>query len=87
MSALSGIDIALWDMKARKLGVPIYDLLGGKVRNSIKVYSWIGGDRPNEVKEQALVNSPPGIFPNVWLCLPFLQTVSSESRKALLPSR
>lgn len=34
MSALSGIDIALWDLKARRLGVPIYQLLGGKVRNS-----------------------------------------------------
>lgn len=53
MSALSGIDIALWDLKARRLGVPIYQLLGGKVRNRVKVYSWIGGDRPAEVKEQA----------------------------------
>ncbi|KXH64395.1 galactonate dehydratase [Colletotrichum salicis] len=41
MSALSGIDTALWDMKGRKLGVPIYELLGGKVRDKIKVYAWI----------------------------------------------
>jgi galactonate dehydratase len=34
MSALSGVDIALWDLKARRLNVPIYQLLGGKVRNS-----------------------------------------------------
>jgi galactonate dehydratase len=34
MSALAGVDIALWDLKARRLGVPIYQLLGGKVRNS-----------------------------------------------------
>lgn len=53
MSALAGIDIALWDLKARKLGVPIYQLLGGKVRNSIKVYAWIGGDRPADVEIQA----------------------------------
>ncbi|WAO97322.1 Galactonate dehydratase [Fusarium falciforme] len=53
MSALSGIDIALWDMKARKLNVPIYHLLGGKVRSKIRVYAWIGGDRPNEVEAQA----------------------------------
>lgn len=38
---------------ARKLGVPIYQLLGGKLRNKIRVYSWIGGDRPSEVEEQA----------------------------------
>lgn len=55
MSALSGIDIALWDMKARKLNVPIYQLLGGKVRDTIKVYAWIGGDRPADVEIQASV--------------------------------
>lgn len=53
MSALAGIDIALWDLKARKLGVPIYQLLGGKVRNTLKVYAWIGGDRPDDVELQA----------------------------------
>ena len=74
MSALAGIDIALWDLKgklqimqsindlawavanlraARKLGVPIYQLLGGKVRDKLKVYAWIGGNRPNNVAEEA----------------------------------
>ncbi|KDB22558.1 hypothetical protein H109_05526 [Trichophyton interdigitale MR816] len=54
MSALSGIDIALWDLKAKRLGVPIYQLLGGKVRNKISVYAWIGGDRPADVKAAGL---------------------------------
>ncbi|EXJ65466.1 galactonate dehydratase [Cladophialophora yegresii CBS 114405] len=53
MSALSGIDIALWDLKARKLNIPIYQLLGGRVRNKIQVYSWVGGDRPHDVTAQA----------------------------------
>ncbi|PWW74440.1 enolase C-terminal domain-like protein [Tuber magnatum] len=53
MSAISGIDIALWDLKARKLKVPLYSLLGGKVRNRIAVYAWIGGDRPSDVEDQA----------------------------------
>ncbi|KAL4970187.1 uncharacterized protein BDV14DRAFT_187063 [Aspergillus stella-maris] len=53
MSALSGIDIALWDLKARRLGLPIYELLGGKVRDKLKVYAWIGGDRPGDVEAQA----------------------------------
>ncbi|EPE30808.1 Enolase C-terminal [Glarea lozoyensis ATCC 20868] len=53
MSALAGLDIALWDLKARRLGVPIYELLGGKVRDKLKVYAWIGGDRPADVLEQA----------------------------------
>ena len=50
MSAISGIDIALWDLKGKRLGVPIHQLLGGKVRNKISVYAWIGGDRPSDVE-------------------------------------
>ncbi|KAF5356777.1 hypothetical protein D9756_006702 [Leucocoprinus leucothites] len=49
MSALSGLDIALWDIKGKRLGVPVWQLLGGKVRNRIKVYGWIGGDKPSDV--------------------------------------
>ncbi|KFY99493.1 hypothetical protein V498_00722 [Pseudogymnoascus sp. VKM F-4517 (FW-2822)] len=60
MSALSGIDIALWDLKARKLNVPIYQLLGGKVRDTIKVYAWIGGDRPGDVEIQAKARKAQG---------------------------
>lgn len=39
MSAISAIDIALWDIKGKKLGVPVYELLGGKVRDKIRVYA------------------------------------------------
>jgi len=53
MSALSGIDIALWDLKARKMKVPVYQLLGGKVRTKCKVYCWIGGDRPKDIEVAA----------------------------------
>lgn len=53
MSALSGIDIALWDLKGRVLGVPVYQLLGGKVRQKVQVYAWIGGDRPSDVEVAA----------------------------------
>lgn len=44
-SALSGIEQALWDIKARSFGVPVYELMGGAVRDFIKVYAWVGGDR------------------------------------------
>lgn len=59
LSAMAGIDIALWDLKARRLGVPIYQLLGGKVRDKIKVYAWIGGDRPSDIVDQASVRISP----------------------------
>lgn len=50
---VSGIEMALWDIKGKGFGVPVYELLGGAARDNIKVYSWIGGDRPSEVLEQA----------------------------------
>jgi galactonate dehydratase len=49
MSAIAGIDQALWDIKGKALGVPVYELLGGKVRDKMKVYSWVGGDRPGDI--------------------------------------
>ncbi|WP_076069142.1 galactonate dehydratase [Sphingomonas montana] len=53
MSAISGIDQALWDLKGRLLGVPVSELLGGRVRDRMRVYAWIGGDRPGDVAEAA----------------------------------
>lgn len=53
MSAIAGIDQALWDIKGRALGVPVHQLLGGPVRDRMRVYSWIGGDRPDDVAQAA----------------------------------
>ncbi|KAI5847859.1 enolase C-terminal domain-like protein [Morchella snyderi] len=91
MSAISGIDIALWDLKARKLGVPIYSLLGGKVRNKVAVYAWIGGDRPGDVEEQAKKRKAQG-FTTIkmnatedlgWLDSPSALNASVERLKAV----
>jgi len=49
MSAIAGIDQALWDIKGKALGVPVYQLLGGLVRERMKTYSWVGGDRPADI--------------------------------------
>jgi len=49
MSAISGIDQALWDIKGKVFNAPVYELLGGACRDKMKVYSWIGGDRPSDV--------------------------------------
>jgi len=38
-SALSGIDMALWDIKGKALGVPVYELLGGPTRRKVRVYA------------------------------------------------
>lgn len=46
MSALAGIDQALWDIKGKELGQPVYELLGGRCRERMKTYTWVGGDDP-----------------------------------------
>lgn len=48
-------------MTGRKLKVPIYELLGGKVRNKVQVYCWIGGDRPSDVEAAAKVRLAQGL--------------------------
>ncbi len=53
MSALSGIDQALWDIKGKALGVPIYELLGGAVRDKMKIYGWVHGDTHKELAKAA----------------------------------
>ena len=49
MSALSGVDQALHDIKAKALGVPVYELLGGAVRDRIRLYDHLGGGDPSAV--------------------------------------
>ncbi|WP_160724276.1 galactonate dehydratase [Bacillus sp. USDA818B3_A] len=60
MSAIAGIDQALWDIKGKYYNAPIYDLLGGACRESVRVYSWIGGDRPSEVGMEAKEKAEAG---------------------------
>jgi galactonate dehydratase len=51
--AVAAIENALLDIKGKALGVPVSELLGGNVRDRIRVYSWIGGDRPSETAAAA----------------------------------
>lgn len=60
MSALSGVDQALWDIRGRMLGVPVSDLLGGRVRDRLRVYAWVGGDRPGDVAAAATARREQG---------------------------
>ncbi|MDM3870055.1 galactonate dehydratase [Porticoccus sp. W117] len=52
MSAIAGIDQALWDIKGKALGQPVYELLGGTCRDSMKTYAWVGGDDPGDEVRQ-----------------------------------
>ncbi|MDN3054870.1 galactonate dehydratase [Streptomyces sp. SRF1] len=50
-SAVAGLDQALWDIKGKHYGVPVYQLLGGPVRERVRAYAWIGGDEPEEIRD------------------------------------
>lgn len=60
MSAIAGIDQCLWDIKGKRFGVPAYELMGGACRDNMRVYSWIGGDRPADVGAAALEKKTAG---------------------------
>lgn len=59
-SAISAIDIALWDIKGKALGVPIYDLLGGLVRDKVVCYPHNGGRTTEELVESCLKTKEEG---------------------------
>lgn len=52
-SAVAGLDQALWDLAGQAHGVPVHELLGGPLRDRVRVYAWIGGDEPQHVAEAA----------------------------------
>ena len=73
--AISGIEHALWDLVGKATGQPVYNLLGGKCREKIRVYAngWGGGGTPEQAAEQAKAVVAKGFtalkfdpFPNPW---------------------
>ncbi|MDR2470220.1 MAG: galactonate dehydratase [Tannerella sp.] len=60
-SAISGIDEALWDIKGKATGLPVYNLLGGAVRTKMMVCQWVGGDRPSDVVAAAIEKQKAGL--------------------------
>lgn len=60
-SALAGIDQALWDIKGKALGVPVYQLLGGMARTKVRVYGHVSGLTAEEAASQAKQRVAKGI--------------------------
>jgi galactonate dehydratase len=52
-AAISGLEHALWDIKGKALGVPVYQLIGGKCRDKVRVYQGVGGDTPEKLAQNA----------------------------------
>ena len=61
MSAVSGIEQALWDIRGKVLGVPVYELLGGLVRDRVRMYTHLGGGEMKAVYETQY-SSEPQVF-------------------------
>jgi galactonate dehydratase len=80
MSAIAGIDQALWDIKGKAFGAPAHQLLGGPCRDKIRVYSWIGGDRPADTARAALEMARRGFTAVKMNATEELQFVDSHAK-------
>ncbi|PZG01126.1 galactonate dehydratase [Micromonospora deserti] len=60
-SAVAGLDQALWDIAGKRYGAPVHQLLGGPVRDRIRVYGWVGGDEPSEVRDHIAAQVEAGL--------------------------
>ena len=90
-SALSGIDQALWDIKGKHAGMPLYQLLGGKCREAVPVYTHASGQDPSEVEDSARAFMEQGFrYIRCQVGIPQLTTYGGGSRgtmAALNPSQ
>jgi|TARA_B110000495_G_scaffold32168_1_gene24936 galactonate dehydratase len=87
-SAISGIDLALWDIAGKAAGLPVYSLLGGKTRDRVRVYHGIYGDSPEEVGEHAVRLMDEGYsafktspLPSNWREIPWRQTLREAEHR------
>ena len=80
MSAIAGIDQALWDIKGKYYDAPVYDLMGGACRDKVRVYSWIGGDRPNDILKQAKLAKENGFTAIKMNATEELQIIDTHSK-------
>jgi galactonate dehydratase len=77
MGALSAIDIALWDIMGKHFGVPVHQLLGGKVRDKARVYYHVFGETKDELVDGIVVAKNRG-FTAVGHLTPFLDEERSK---------
>lgn len=61
-SAVAGIDQALWDIAGKTYGAPVHALLGGPVRDRVRVYAWVGGDEPARLAEEVTAQVEAGFI-------------------------
>ena len=82
MSALSAVEMALWDILGKTLGVPVYQLLGGKIHDKVRIYvnGWFAGAKtPEQFGEKAKIAVQRGVTAMKWD--PFGKTYMQLSNK------
>jgi galactonate dehydratase len=91
MGALSAIDIALWDIAGKYFGVPVYQLMGGKTRDKVRVYHWIRGDTEEKLVQGCISAKKQGYtavghlnpFFDVPHHIPYYEAYAGKIRKAV----
>ncbi|NLV75061.1 MAG: starvation-sensing protein RspA [Chloroflexi bacterium] len=79
-NALSGVDQALWDIKGKRAGMPLYQLFGGKCREAVPVYTHAHGHDEHELAENAAAIMERGFrYVRVQMSVPGLSTYGSLS--------
>lgn len=76
-AAMSAVDMALWDILAKSVGLPIYQLLGGKCRDKVKVFANVNGDTLDERAKSAIASVERGYIS--LRTLPFLPGWEQET--------
>ncbi len=79
-TALAAIDQALWDIKGKYHNASISDLIGGRVRDKIRLYSWIGGDRPEDAAVAAKQKLQQGFTAIKMNATAEMQMIDSHSK-------
>jgi len=74
--AVSAIDMALWDIKGKAFGVPVYELLGGRMRDKVRLYAWVKGRNAAEFVEQSIARVEQG-YTAIGHLNPFLDDADS----------
>ncbi|HEX8005752.1 MAG TPA: galactonate dehydratase [Trebonia sp.] len=86
-SAVAGIDQALWDIAGKAYGAPVYRLLGGPVRDRVRVYAWIGGDSPRDVAGLARAQAEAGFTAVKMNASAALEPIDTPARTAEVVGR
>lgn len=79
-SAVAGIDQALWDIAGQVYGAPVHAVLGGHVRDRVRMYTWVGGDEPAHVADAIAEKVEQGLQP-VTVTLPAVGRIAPASTR------